>query len=258
VGYVIVKGLYSADEVRTIRDFFDGIASKGQNIPGHWMLADDVKPGDEPLRRYPRVMHPHRFNPMSRDMMLHPGVGKVLTALFGEEPMACQSMYYFKPPGARGQALHQDNFYLDVMPGTCIAAWLAVDHARPDNGGLYVVPNTHTLPIQCPETADPSVSFTTHLVNAPKGFKAVPAIMEPGDVLFFNGNVIHGSGPNRTTDQWRRSFICHYMPRSTKSVSKGYHPVLDFKGQVVEYGATASGGPCGSAFKPGSYDKVNA
>jgi len=46
----------------------------------------------------------------------------VLTDLFGEEPLAAQSMLYFKPPGAKGQALHQVNFYLKVEPGICIAA----------------------------------------------------------------------------------------------------------------------------------------
>jgi hypothetical protein len=35
-----------------------------------------------------------------------------LTALLGDEPHAVQTMLYFKPPGSRGQALHQDNFYL--------------------------------------------------------------------------------------------------------------------------------------------------
>ena len=31
--------------------------------------------------------------------------------------------------------------------------------------------------------------------------KAVPVNLDPGDVLFFNGNIIHGSGPNRSTTQ---------------------------------------------------------
>lgn len=260
-GYLIVKGLYSQDEVATIKNFFDDIAAKGETIPGHWELnvdtsnPDPANPNDI-LHRYPRVMHPHRFDPMSKRMMLHAGVHDVLASLLDEEPVACQSMFYFKPPGARGQALHQDNFYLDVMPDTCIAAWLAVDSANPDNGGLMVIPNTHTLPIQCPSMADPSVSFSTHLVNAPKGLKATPVILEPGDVLFFNGNVIHGSGPNRSQDRWRRSFISHYMRKSTTSLSGGYRPVHNFQGQEIPYEATGKGGPCGGEVKPGSYDKV--
>ncbi|MEJ7654789.1 MAG: phytanoyl-CoA dioxygenase family protein [Chloroflexia bacterium] len=44
----------------------------------------------------------------------------------------------YSPAGARGQALHQDNFFLKVEPGTCIAAWAALDPADRENGGLEV------------------------------------------------------------------------------------------------------------------------
>jgi hypothetical protein len=42
--------------------------------------------------------------------------------LGGSEAYAAQSMYYYKPPGAKGQGMHQDNFYLLASPATCIAA----------------------------------------------------------------------------------------------------------------------------------------
>jgi len=54
---------------------------------------------------------------------------RLLAAFFGCEALACQSMLYFKPPGARGQVLHQDNFYLHARRGTCVAAWLALDRS---------------------------------------------------------------------------------------------------------------------------------
>ena len=78
-------------------------------------------------------------------------------------------MLYFKPPGAKGQALHQDNFYLLVEPGTCIAAWIALDDADQDNGGMLVVPKSNQLEIQCPHEADPALSFTRHEVDVPEG-----------------------------------------------------------------------------------------
>ena len=34
-----------------------------------------------------------------------------MRGLLGREPYAVQTMLYFKPPGARSQALHQDHFY---------------------------------------------------------------------------------------------------------------------------------------------------
>jgi hypothetical protein len=38
----------------------------------------------------------------------------------------------------------------------------------------------------------------------------VPAIMNPGDVAFFGGHILHRSHHNRTTDRFRRSFVGHY------------------------------------------------
>jgi len=154
-GYHIARGLWSADEVAACREAFDALAKRGEPIPfphdpDH--RAWDPEPGsDDPLRRYPRVMHPHFFMDLAMRMMLDRRIEAVLTALIEEQPLATQSMYYFKPPGGKGQALHQDNYYLKVRPKTCIAAWTAIDRSYPENGGLYICPGTHTLEIQCPE-----------------------------------------------------------------------------------------------------------
>jgi ectoine hydroxylase-related dioxygenase (phytanoyl-CoA dioxygenase family) len=70
--------------------------------------------------------------------------------------------------------------------------------------------------------------------------------MEPGDVLFFNGSTIHGSGPNYSADRFRRSIIFHYLPQSTTDMSEWYE-VIDFNGQRQSHvKANQEGGPCGS------------
>jgi len=249
-GYHIARGLWSADEVAACREAFDALAKRGEPIPfphdpDH--RAWDPEPGsDDPLRRYPRVMHPHFFMDLAMRMMLDRRIEAVLTALIEEQPLATQSMYYFKPPGGKGQALHQDNYYLKVRPKTCIAAWTAIDRSYPENGGLYICPGTHTLEIQCPELANPDESFTTDFVRPPQGIEPVPAVLEPGDVLFFNGCVVHGSRPN-TSGGWRRSFICHYMPASATHISDSY-AVYDFAGNRIARQRAPGGGPCGKRF----------
>ena len=98
-----------------------------------------------------------------------------------------------------------------------------------------------------------SQSFFQHLVRPPAGQKAIAAPLQPGDTLFFDGSVIHGSGPNRSATQWRRSFICHYMPASARCVNKSYFPLLNFQGDEVAYAATTNGGPCGVEFPKATY-----
>ena len=159
-------------------------------------------------------------------------------------------MFYFKPPGARGQELHQDNFYLRVAPGTCMAAWVAVDDVDAENGGMKVVPGSHREEIACPQKADPTISFTSDYVPVPDGMQAVHCDMKAGDVLFFNGSLIHGSTPNTSQDRFRRAFICHYVPASSREMSEGYHSRLTFDQREVTSIANATGGgPCG-VFQP--------
>ena len=253
-GYHIARGMFDAAEIAALRRRFDDIADAGEPIKGHWEPSPDAQSAD-PLKRYPRVMHPHRFDALSKRILLDRRIYGVLRDLLGEEPIATQTMFYFKPPGARGQAFHQDNFYLQVKPGTCIAAWIAVDPAIPENGGLMVAPGTHRMEVQCPEQAEESQSFVNHLVPPPPDITPVPAELQPGDVLFFNGSLIHGSQPNTHEKLWRRSFICHYMPRSSKQIAEWYFPLHDFDGKVVEYPKAEGGGPCGDEYDGSKSDK---
>ena len=251
-GYAVARGLFSQAEVEEIKANFARIAEKGP-IPGYFEPVSKEESGGDPLKEFPRVMHPHRYDAVSRRYLVHPGVLTCLRELMRDDVLAAQSMFYFKPPGSRGQAMHQDNFYLLVEPQTCVAAWTAIDDADPGNGGMYLVADTADEEISCPETANAAESFTTHFVPTPKGKKALPCRMKAGDTLFFNGSSIHGSGPNRSKERFRRSFICHYVPKSTQRISKHYLPLLTPEGEDVMIEANHAGGPCGSSWEGGSH-----
>lgn len=244
-GFHVARAVFDPVEVTACRDYFEALARRAEPIEGHWA----PRPGaDDPLARYPRVMQPHMFDPQSRARLLDPRVHAILRQLLDDEVVACQTMYYFKPSGARGQAFHQDNYYLRVRPYSCIAAWLAIDPSTPENGGLQLCPGTHTMDVQCPEPADTDQSFTDDYVAPPPGHQPVSLELAPGDVLFFNGCVVHGSQPNRTTDRWRRSFISHYMPAAATHIGGWYTPYMfDFDGNPVSRDTNEWGGPCGTA-----------
>ncbi|MGN6674431.1 MAG: phytanoyl-CoA dioxygenase family protein [Thermomicrobiales bacterium] len=244
-GFCVAHSLFGPDDVRLLLDTFMAMHAGGP-IPGCFNPVPEDEAGGDILKRYPRMMHPHRVNEVARRYLLDARLAAALAQLFGEEPLAAQSMLYFKPAGARGQALHQDNFYLKVEPGTCIAAWVPLDKVDRENGGLEVVPGTQKMDIFCPEEADLTVSFTREYVPPPPGLAAVPVDLDPGDVLFFNGSLVHGSGPNRSRDRFRRSFICHYIGRSSERMSQWYRPILTMAGDEVSIDDNTGGGPCGT------------
>ena len=102
-------------------------------------MRDNIVDPTDPLALYPRVMQPHYWDETSMQWMIDERLNDWLTHILGREPFAVQTMFYFKPPSARGQALHQDQFYLRVDPGTCVAAWMAVDRCDEENGCLRIV-----------------------------------------------------------------------------------------------------------------------
>ncbi len=250
-GYLVLRGLFSPAETAAIRDAFMAANADGP-VPGLSSIGEGILDPSDPLAFYPRMMNPHsqpdrEVGQIARDFLLDPRLRPVLTGLFGEEPLGVQTMFYFKPAGARGQELHQDNFYLRVKPGTCMAAWLAVDDVDAGNGGMKVVPGSHREEVACPQTADAAVSFTTDYVPVPPGMEAVHCDMKAGDVLFFNGSLIHGSTPNTSATRFRRSLIAHYVPRHSQELSPWYRSPLTFDGAVVEIAEATGGGPCGTA-----------
>jgi len=241
-GYTLAKGLFTQEEVAKYRDHYMTLRAAG-SYPGD-TAGVDVSSND-PLKRYPRMIHMHRWDEVSLQWLLDDRINNWLTSITGIEPYAVQTMLYFKPAGARGQALHQDQYYLRVQPGTCMAAWLALDDCDIENGCLQVVPGTQNAPVLCTVKADTTQSFTDVTVPLGEGMHSIPVEMKAGDVLFFNGQLVHGSYPNSTTDRFRRSLIGHYIVGDAEKVAEFYHPALRMDGSVVGLETSERGGACG-------------
>lgn len=241
-GYTLARGLFGADEVEQLREHYMVLRKRDR-------YANDLVGVDagnrDPLKRYPRMAQMHRWDELSLNWMTDDRLDQVMTTILGRSPYAVQTMLYFKPPGSRGQALHQDNFYLKAEPGTCVAAWMALDRVDIANGCLQVVPGSHRWPILCTEKADTKVSFTDITVPLPAPDAAVPVEMQPGDVLFFHGALVHGSAPNVTEDRFRRALIGHYIQGEAEQVAEYYHPALRMDGTALELGVSVGGGACG-------------
>ena len=105
----------------------------------------------------------------------------------------------FKPPGARGQAVHQDNYYLRVPPYTCVAAWVASTSST-ENGGLEVSP-ARTGWARVPRPRRPVRSFVADYVAPPPGHRAGRSRPRPR-----RHAVLHRQpGPRLGTQRNRRS-----------------------------------------------------
>ena len=100
-GYTVVPGLFSRTETDRLRDHFDAMR-RGRLAAGTLRVGENITDTDDPLAVYPRIMQPHRQDAVSREWLLDARLRHWLNALTGRDPYAVQTMFYFKPPGARG------------------------------------------------------------------------------------------------------------------------------------------------------------
>jgi phytanoyl-CoA hydroxylase len=249
-GYCIVDNLYGSGDLDAIEEFFEEFKRSGPSIFDGAVRYEEV----DKTQRQVRAMHPHRHSERVLRWALQKELLNVLSVLLGKAPLLAQTMYYFKPPGSRGQGMHQDNFYLQAQPATCIAAWTPLDDSEIENGCLYVAPGSQHCDIFCPEgDAMPWMEYgDSHIRPFPRDFKPVPVPVKRGQTMFFGGQLIHGSGPNRHPTCSRRTFIGHYVDEASEQLSQFYFPVLDRNGQVVsDVAQTVGGGPCGDGIGGG-------
>jgi ectoine hydroxylase-related dioxygenase (phytanoyl-CoA dioxygenase family) len=229
-GYLVVPGLVNPADVQELVRHTEDILAGRIPLPGTkqriagWSM-------EEIERQFNRTFMPHLESEIYERFLLHPRVLDLLEALIGPDVMAMQTMLFLKPPGSAGQGYHQDAYYIPTKPDTLCGAWLALDRADEENGCLWMTRGTQHEPIypdmekvgqNHPPGAlaglividnashvDESVNGLTPIARKYAG-QEVPVVVEPGDVVFFQGHILHRSHTNRSRDRFRRSFVGHY------------------------------------------------
>jgi len=231
-GYLVVRGLVLPEHVEEMLRHTEDLMYGRTELPG----VEPPAPNSTMLemeKRLLRIHMLHREVEIWERYLLYPRVLDVVQALIGPDVLAMQTMMFIKGPGQDGQGYHQDTYYIPTFPDSLLGAWIAIDRADTTNGCLRMVAGSQAEPIYPPTTgygfgdwglADiPSVSGVGAHCNIdedPKNeLKPVaaryaeresPAIMDPGDVAFFGGHILHRSLTNKTEDRTRRSFVNHY------------------------------------------------
>jgi len=136
IGFTVVKGLFSPDEMVEISAWANGLRDK-QPSPGEEAKYYEVSPitGDNLLVRIENVIGDH--NRAVSDMLISDKTKECLAQLLGEPPVLFKEKINYKLPGCRADKLHQDQaagwnaygkFYITMA--------IAVDENRLENGAL--------------------------------------------------------------------------------------------------------------------------
>ncbi len=246
-GYLVVPNLVSPQDIAELRQHTDdlmqgrlpeqrgtrmtdrdlkrdtGVTAQGIEAP-----PEHLSP-DEKAQFFLRIHMLHRKLELHERYMLHPRVLDVLEVIIGPDVLAMQTMLFLKPPGKPGQGWHQDSYYIPTHPDTLCGAWIAIDDCDEQNGAMWFAKGSGAEPVYppCPEVpygfgdklvkdityvkgvsdADDSKNMLTRVASK---YDEVLCPARAGDVVFFNGHVLHRSKMNWSKDRYRRSFVSHY------------------------------------------------
>ncbi len=187
-GYVICKGVLHADELAHVQAetarLIDEVLSGG---PADKMCGR----GPEGIPYYLNYLHSNP-NDFSLRLLAHPFVGDLLTRMVGPDFIPLWESLVFKlPDNGSSVPWHRDDrsitgnervFNIDIYP----------DYSTVENSCVWAVPGSHLWEH---EKAMEWVKRGQKDFDLPG---AVPAEVEPGDVLLHHVKVLHGSTVNRS------------------------------------------------------------
>ena len=218
-GFVIVRGLADPDICRqmteairaTLAAPFGPVEYEADlhypGAPGSRNAA-----GGDTIRR---LKEAHGRHPVFTQFVSQPSLVHRLQQLLGPRvvmPLAHHNCVMTKQPRYSSETgWHQDIRYWSFARPELVSVWLALGPETPENGCLYLIPGTHTLPINRDRLDDALFLRPELAENAALIARKVPAELHPGDVLFFHCRTFHAAGRNRT-DQTKFSVVFTFRP----------------------------------------------
>ncbi len=246
-GFLVVPNLVSQEDIAELREHTEQLMAgrlpeqrgtrmserdlskdTGVTVQGIEAPPDHLTP-EEKAQYFLRIHMLHRKLELHERYLLHPRVLDVLEVLIGPDLLALQTMLFLKPPGKPGQGWHQDSYYIPTHPDTLCGAWIAIDDCDEQNGALWMAKGSGHEPVYppCPEVSygfgdklvddilyvkgvsdpDDEKNALTPIANR---YDQVLVSARAGDVVFFNGHILHRSKQNWSTNRYRRAFVSHY------------------------------------------------
>jgi hypothetical protein len=218
-GFIVIKNFVPQPAVQRLGAWLDALASAPEGS-GPEARYYEVSPltGRNMLVRVEHFLGPP--NTEITELLVSPRATAVLEALLGEPASLFKEKVNYKLPGCRADKLHQDqaagwNAYADFF----ITMAVAVDANRRDNAALtFLQSGRYERRLMTPEwqpltEADPPYEPAADylLIEA-----------DPGDAIFFDSYVPHGSPPNESSRQ-RRNIYVTFNRRSAGDLRRRYY-----------------------------------
>ncbi len=208
-GYILRKGLLSTDEVEKFRDRAREQLEE-EKRSGAVMAKGDKEGKTTFLRMWTKAEDDQYVGCLRGDERMvdlaENAVGKPIY-------LYSHKMTMKQPNEGGAWEWHQDFGYwynYGCLAPDMMSIYVALDRATRENGCLQVLKGSHKLGrLDHVRENDQTNVNREHLEAALKRFDHVYVEMDAGDVLVFDGNLLHRSDANRT-NTYRWGYICSY------------------------------------------------
>ena len=183
--------------------------------------CDDLEArlGGRPRTVEVRQMHLH-FR-WAYELAVHPRVLDAVEQVLGPDLLVWATELFAKHPHDRTMSVnwHRDRPYLGFAEGRTATAWIALADSDAANGCMRVLPRSAER--RAARTAASAAVAHAHLL--------VDVTLGAGEMSLHNADVLHGSGPNRSTDK-RVGFVVRYVTPEARPVA-GRPPAVLARGR---------------------------
>ena len=202
-GFLTLRGMYEPEALSRMSAWLDDLAHRTP-AAGAEAKYYETSPttGETQLVRIEHLLA--QTNPEMHALVVTPALENALEQLLGDAPVLFKDKANLKPPGCRSDKLHQDQAagwdrYADYF----ITVLIAVDANEADNAPVNVLCSGRYAKGFMGEKWTPLTD-----VDPPYGPADEYTVLElqPGDIVFFDNWVPHGSGPN-ASDRARRNLF---------------------------------------------------
>ncbi len=218
-GYILVRQLFLPNEIEMLSRY----ARADQMIAARATSREDAKGGTTTLA-LSNDLEDNLYSAVVRSQR----VADNMSLLLGDEVYHYHNKMMLKEPFVGGAwEWHQDYGYwydYGCLYPTMASCFIAVDRATRENGCLQVIPGSQHVGRMNHGKVGGQTGADQERVEAILQRLPIEYVeMEPGDGLFFHGNLLHRSDQN-TSPHPRWSLICCYNTKRNDPYKVSRHP----------------------------------
>lgn len=228
-GYAVVRGVFPRAEIAAVQAEAERIRARALAYGASFNIGNFCTVVDRGALR--AALWPALVSPAIDAVRTDPRLLALVRPIIGDTLRSLTSQFHWKPPGsALGVNFHTDRAnrtphaeYRDVGE-SFVQTGLAIDPMVSENGPLLVVPGSHRRTrVLIEDEGNYGNGDAKRGILARAGYAEsdlLPLLAEPGDVVLWHPDTIHGSDLNRHPTLDRCLFINGYI--DARATHRGY------------------------------------